>query len=314
MRIAIIDLGTNTFNLLIAEINPDKTYQILFNEKQGVKLGKGGINHRYIQPDAFQRGINALEIHNQNILKFHAEKVYAIGTSALRDASNTAEFKEEVKKRFGIEIRIISGDEEAGYIYLGVRQSLPFGDEKIIMLDIGGGSNEFIIANKTQVFWKYSFNLGMSRLLDQFAPSDPITVQEIQKIEKYLSSEMQPLFEAVNTHKPSVLIGASGTFDTFRSMLRSGNFDFFKDQPSMEMDLKDYKLLHQRLVNSTLEERKLMPGLEPVRIEMIVLASIFVNFSLKKLKIKKMFQSSYSLKEGILAEVTEIALSNTIQN
>jgi exopolyphosphatase / guanosine-5'-triphosphate,3'-diphosphate pyrophosphatase len=301
MRIAVIDLGTNTFNLLVAETDPVVGYRVIFNEKIGVKLGKGGINNNEILPDAMQRGFNALATHASTIQLLGAEKVYAIGTSALRDASNAQLFATEIQKRFGFNLEIISGTDEANYIYKGVCQSLQQMPDNFIILDIGGGSNEFIISEKGKVCWMYSYNLGMARLLEKFKPSDPIKIKEIEAMEAYFEQEMSGLFEAVKTYKPSVLVGASGTFDSIRAILNGGNTNFYHSAPSVEIPLEKYLALHQKLIASDLEQRKQMPGLEPVRWEMIVPASIFVTFTLHHLEIKELWQSSYSLKEGVVA-------------
>ncbi len=124
MKVAIIDLGTNTFNLLIVEINSDHSYNHIFQTKISVKLGEGGINHGVITPVPFQRGIDALKTHKQTIEKNKAEKIYAFATSAIRSASNGHEFVAKVKEEVGIDIQVISGDKEAELIYCGVRDEM----------------------------------------------------------------------------------------------------------------------------------------------------------------------------------------------
>jgi len=303
MRIAIIDLGTNTFNLLIADVSDNKTYKIIFKDKAGVKLGKGGINNKTITPESFRRGMEGIALHMNTIKKYHADKIIATATSAIRNAKNGKEFVDAVKEKFGIKIRIISGNEEADLIFRGVKQAVSFNNENAIILDIGGGSNEFIIANSSGVLWKKSFPLGIARLLDMFNPSDPITQDEIKKVENYINSKLNPLYQAYENFKPTKLIGCSGTFDSFQSMLAEKGINNSKDlnqKKSCKIALKDYELLHQELLESTLEERVNMKGLEPVRVEMIVLASIFVNFIIRKLNIQDITQSAFAIKEGLV--------------
>ena len=223
MRIAVIDLGTNTFNLLIAEVFDDKSYKIIFSTKEGVKLGEGGINNKTITEVAFQRGLASIERYFEQIRLFQVDKVVALATSAIRDADNGQEFSDTLKKRFNLDISIISGDKEAELIYFGVKQTVPFTGKRFLILDIGGGSNEFIIANELQIFWARSFKLGMARLLEQFRPPDPISASEIKRIETYLKSELGELFDQVLIHKPDIFIGASGSFDSFVAMLASDN-------------------------------------------------------------------------------------------
>ena len=187
---------------------------------------------------------------------------------------------------------------------MGVKQTLPFLNKRFLLLDIGGGSNEFIIADGENIFWKRSFKLGMARLLEKFKPSDPITTEEIVSIETYLNEELTELFEQVNQYKPQIFIGASGSFDTFVNMLASEGLlahqegDIFHAIP-----LVAYQYLHDKLIHTSKDERAKMSGLEPIRRDMIVLASIFVNFVLNQTGIKNIYQSAYSLKEGAVFEM-----------
>jgi exopolyphosphatase/guanosine-5'-triphosphate,3'-diphosphate pyrophosphatase len=306
MRMAIIDMGTNTFNLLIVETSVDKKYKIIFKGKEGVKLGKGGINNSIIAPEAFIRGVNAIENHIVNIKKFSVDRIIATATSGIRSTTNGKEFVNTIENKFGLKVKIVSGDEEADLIYRGVKQAVKFNNENTLILDIGGGSNEFIIANDKGLLWKHSFNLGIARLLDMFMPSNPITPKEIEKVEEYIDSELSILYDAVKVYHPKSLIGCSGTFNTFRSIIMAKNGSIpkgVKNKASYPISMEEYAILHKELLNSTLEERNNMKGLEPVRVEMIVLASIFVNFIINKLEINSLTQSAFAIKEGLVNKI-----------
>lgn len=302
MRAGIVDMGTNTFNLLVAEVENEDKYHILFIDRQAVQLGKSGINKHIILPDAFERAENAMNIHVANMKKFEVEKMYALGTSAIRSAANKEEFTTFIKQKFNIDIHVISGDQEAGFIYKGVKQTVHIDHGHEIILDIGGGSNEFIIANQNEILWKHSFNLGIARLLNKFHPSDPIKPEEIEIIEQYFEQSLGLLFEAASKYNPSVLIGASGSFDTFRSLI------FHEPEPngqierenSKELGMDEYHRLYETLIKSTREQRLNYHHLEPIRVDYIVLASLFTSYILKKLNINQLFQSDYSLKEGVI--------------
>jgi exopolyphosphatase/guanosine-5'-triphosphate,3'-diphosphate pyrophosphatase len=201
MTIAIIDLGTNTFNLLVAQSNGSGKYNIIHESKYPVKLGEGGLTKKIITPAAWQRGIDAIEKHMQTAKGLSAEKFFAFATSATRDASNGKEFVAEIYNRFGLKIEVIDGSREATLIYKGVRQAIDLGDECDLILDIGGGSNEIILANSKEIFWLKSFDLGVSRLMQLFNPSDPITNEQIATIESHIQKELTPLFDAVKKHK-----------------------------------------------------------------------------------------------------------------
>ena len=308
MKIAILDFGTNTFNLLIAETPDNKALEIIHTAKQPVKLGKGGITRRTITQDAFSRGMEAIEKHYETIKTFGIEKVYAFATSAIRDAENGKDFVNAVKNSFNLYVNVIPGEREAEFIYKGVRLSYNTKDEKALILDIGGGSNELIIADGKKIYWKESFNLGMARLLEMFEPSDPIKPEEVVKIEAFLKTEMESLLEAVKTYKPKTMIGASGSFETLSSLLSYMLPEKYKMNVGIqrEVEFKDFEMIHNHLLQSKVEERRDMPGMEPVRVEMIVLATVYINFIIENCGIEKLIQTDYALKEGVIAEILNI--------
>lgn len=317
MRIAIIDLGTNTFNIFIAEIFPDKTVRKLYKSKISVKLGEGGINKNHIEEKPFIRGIRALKKHKRTIEKFGAEKVLAFATAAIRGASNGKEFIETAKQKTGIDVQAISGDREAELIYYGVRSAVKMNDTPSLIMDIGGGSTEFIIANKKEILWKQSFLLGVARLMEKFKPSDPITKEETQQIKNYLEQELQPLFLAVASHSfrrgtegevgggVTELIGSAGSFDSLAEMIAHLLYDIsiIKGITEYDFNLDDCEKIYEVILKSTTRERMHMKGLTKMRVDMIVVSAIFVDFIFLRLGLTKMRLSKYSLKEGVLWEL-----------
>ena len=303
-RIAVIDLGTNTFNLLIVEVNSDGSYQQIFQTKISVKLAEGGMNKGFIAPIPFQRGIDALKIHKQTIEKYNTERILAFATSAIRGASNGDEFIYKAKQETNISIQTISGDKEAEFIYYGVRQAVEMNEDISLIIDIGGGSTEFIIGNKEKIFWKQSFLLGAARLLELFSPSDPIRENEIMTIKEYLRKELQPLFEAVKKWPVTELIGSSGSFDSLAEMVAHKFYTpaILDNKTEYTFDLDECEVIYKSILNSTNAERLMMKGLVAMRVDMIVISSILVDFIISCLNIQKMRLSTYSLKEGVLYE------------
>lgn len=306
-RIAIIDLGTNTFNLLIVQINPDKSHDIICQTKISVKLGEGGITKGFITPEAFQRGIDALKMHRLTIQLHNAEKVIAFATSAIREASNGNEFVRQAKEKTKIDVEMITGEREAELIYLGVRDAVRMDERASLVIDIGGGSTEFIIASKDTVYWKYSFLLGAARLLEIFKPSDPMKEEEIRAINSYLKTELQPLYEAIKKYPVNELIGSSGSFDSLAEMIayRFYTPEVLKGKTEYQFSLPDCAEIYKILIKSTRKERMEMKGLISMRVDMIVISSILVHFILVEFDIHKMRLSTYSLKEGVLHELIQ---------
>ncbi|PKQ65734.1 hypothetical protein BZG02_01635 [Labilibaculum filiforme] len=306
MRISVIDLGTNTFNLLVAEWDETGIPKILNRSKYATKIGKGGINNNIITDEAIERAKSALDSITEISNQFEVSKTLAFATSAIRSAENGDAFVKLIEEKYNICIDIITGEREADLIFLGTKKAIELNHEPVAILDIGGGSNEIIIANNQKVFWKNSYPLGMTRLLEKFNPANPINKNMVKEIEEYLKSQMADLFEALDIHSVKTLIGSSGSFDTIKQVLVA-NVPEINGFPTthFEIKLKDFFKLHQLFLASTLEEREQMPGMDPVRVELIVIASIFINYLVKESGISKLFQSSFALKEGALFEYIE---------
>jgi exopolyphosphatase / guanosine-5'-triphosphate,3'-diphosphate pyrophosphatase len=305
MRIGIIDLGTNTFNLLVAELGTAAKINFLYREKIAVKLGEGGINNDVILPEPFLRGIESLKKYRTVLDRYGCTKIRAIATSAIRSASNGELFTKTALEQTGIAIEIIDGNREAELIYWGVKLALGEAADESLIMDIGGGSTEFIISSATGIEWKSSFDLGVARLLEKFNPSEPIAAAEITLIETYLKTELAPLFEAVRKSAVQQLIGSSGSFDSFAEIIshRHRQPVDIKKIERYDFELNDYYSVHQDLLSSTRAQRLSIPGLIDMRVDMIVIATIFVKLILRELHIKKMILSTYSLKEGVLYEI-----------
>lgn len=302
MKIAIIDLGTNTFNLLIVETTPQGGYKKLKSSRIPVKLGEGSINKGYISEIPFNRGISALKQYAQIILDFKVDKVKALATSAIRSASNGKDFVQSAKHNTGIEIEIIDGDREAELIYFGNRKAVVMNQRNSLIMDIGGGSTEFIIGNNHEIRWKQSYLLGAARLLELIQPSDPITKEEIGSIFNYLSTELVSLKEAVKKYGVCELVGSSGAFDSIVEMMAGeyntqGITDNITEYP---INLSDYYPLAEKVINSSYKQRLTIKGLIEMRVDMITISCLFLNFILKEFNITQLRVSTYSLKEGVI--------------
>jgi len=303
-RVAIIDLGTNTFNLLITEVE-NNSYRILVESKYPTKLGKGGIHKATITADAMERGIEALTNHLITISEYQVESIFCFATSAIRSATNGADFVRRVKHDLGLTIRVIPGDEEAQTIFDGVKQVIPIGREPVLIMDIGGGSVEFIIASKDGVLWKESFNLGVARLLEQFSPSDPIRESEISAIEKHLNEKLVTLLDTIKLFPVKKLVGSSGSFDTLAAMIAKQKYpllDLAKIS-SFHIELDELEEVHQLLLSLNCDGRRLIPGMDRDRVDNIVLASIMVQWVLRELEIKELWQCAFALKEGAILQI-----------
>lgn len=303
MRVAIIDLGTNTFNLLVVNIFEGQT-QAVYHAKMPVKLGEGGFGEGKLLPEAMKRGEHAFASLVQKARDWGAEHVVGFATSAVRSAANGAAFGQMLLDATGIQIEIISGSREAELIYKGVQTTGVLTSHLSLIMDIGGGSTEFIIADQHQILWMESYPLGVARILEKIGKSDPITPAFRMLMEEVLDGQLGDLFEQVKRHQVQVLVGSSGSFDSFVDML-SDHPDTFPSERSPYSLISGDALskLHHKLMQSTRPEREKMPGLIDLRVDFIVYASIFVQYILKRTGIPTIYQSAHSLKEGVLAEL-----------
>jgi exopolyphosphatase/guanosine-5'-triphosphate,3'-diphosphate pyrophosphatase len=305
-RFAFLDLGTNTFNLLIIE-RTTSGLQVLHSGKIACRLGKGGITSGKISDDAFSRGIEAMNNHAHTIHQYGTSTIYAFATSMLRDASNSAAFCDEVKKQTGITIHIISGEREAELIWKGVRLAIPFSETSLIM-DIGGGSTEFIIANEKEIFWKKSYPLGVTRLYEHFKHSDPILPQEVESIHNHISDVLSDLVDACAVYSPSTLIGSAGSFETYAEIISRANTGKPADFSAhgMSISLQQFLELTEQLKKSNHEERTNLDGLIELRRDLIVMASILCEYVILHCGIEHLRMTTFALKEGLMAEITGI--------
>lgn len=299
-KIAIIDMGTNTFHLLIAETD-EKGYHITYRDRLAVKIGKGGINKGLITEEGIHRALLAMQSFRNTIDQQGIYQVYAFGTSALRNAANCQEVVRRIKSVTGIDSNIISGDLEAEYIYMGVKAAMNI-DETSLIIDIGGGSVEFIIGNNDVVLWKRSIEIGAQRLLEQFQKNDPITRDEIQALDGYFEKTLVPLWEALDKYQPSILIGSSGTFDTLSDIFCLRH-DIFKSPEEIEtpLTLSGFYEIYEELIHKNREERMNIPGMIDMRVDMIVVACCLIRHILSVHAFNRIRVSTYALKEGVLS-------------
>ncbi|AZI27755.1 exopolyphosphatase [Pedobacter sp. G11] len=301
MRIAVIDLGTNTFHLLIAEIKQNN-FSVIYKTNVPVKLGEGKINENVIIPVAFERGLACLKNFADTMTAYQVDQVRATATSAVRSAQNGQDFVDAVREKTSIAIEIISGDDEAELIYQGVKLSGAIQNLSLIM-DIGGGSVEFILCDTERLIWKKSYNIGAARLAQQFFNSDPISDDDRNAILYHIQGELADLFEICERYQPQTLIGSAGAFETFAELIinkKNKQIDINKAETYV-FNFDEYIEVAIKLLNLNHQERAAMPGMIPLRVDMIVMAALITNYVLGRTKINQLTLSTYDLKMGSLA-------------
>jgi exopolyphosphatase/guanosine-5'-triphosphate,3'-diphosphate pyrophosphatase len=301
MRVAVIDLGTNTCNLLVAEIK-NRAFTILHQSKQLVQLGDDRIQKNEISSEATNRVLECLRVFKKIVTELHAEKVRIVATSGIRDAKNKIELLENISSQTGWVIKIVTGENEAQLIFEGVLLAFEKLEDPTVVLDIGGGSNEIIMAQKNHLIWKESQPTGMARVINQFSLSNPLKPEELETLENYFTLQHAAAIENCKKRGVQSLIGCSGAFDTIADLIDQvppGK----KIRKQQEISLPDFNQVYEKLIPSTREERVKMKGMDSVRIDLIIPAMILIRQLISAIEIRRIIQTDYALREGVLYEL-----------
>lgn len=304
-RTAIVDLGTNTFNLLVVDHGPSAPgFSIVHSHELPVFLGRGGIEQGTIAPDAFARGLEALRAHAMSAKELGASRLTGFGTSMLRNARNANDFLRAAREQCGVDISVIKGDEEAELILEGVRQAVPFTARPSLVMDIGGGSIEFILATDKALMWKRSFELGVTRIRDRFSFTDPMTTGEQFRLADHFDAQLEPLWNIIDRHEPHELIGSAGSFDSLAAMVLAER-GTVQDATATALlfSALEFDALKDRLMPMTRAERIAVPGLPEHRVDTIAIALIAIERVLVAGGIRELRWSKYALKEGAAARL-----------
>ena len=300
-RIAIIDCGTNTFNLLLAKVDKASREVIfLHEEKRAVKIGKGLTEKGEFTTEAMERAMDVISAYAAQIKDWNVDQIKVFATAGFRISKNAAILIQQVYHQTGLRIEVISGEQEANLIYQGAKHAYLMTDQPHIIIDIGGGSTEFILCSNMGMQQCWSFEAGASRLLEILKPSDPLCVEDIQRIRIYLHDILKPLTDCLPSIIP-VLIGTSGFFDTLEDMAVSGNY--ISEQPGAlycEIPTDLFYHLYHLMLPLDVHQRAVFPGMIPFRAEMIMMAFELTRYIMELYKVQKIITTPYSMKEGAI--------------
>jgi len=307
MQLAIIDLGTNSVRFDVHQISPSGDCKLLYREKLMVRLGEDVFLRGCLHEEAKQRTLDALRVFNKVIKTLKVNRVVAFATSALRDASDGHRFLAEVKRKTSIEVRIISGDEEARLIAKGILLNSKNFPARFALVDIGGGSTEISICHYKKITHSASFNLGVARLQQIFLKTIPPRRDAKGKHDpiKDLQSHIHETLTAVLSLKdwPHVtqVIGSSGTVRAISKLIRTK-----KGSKKTDFSKVDLGQLMQKMRTMTPTQLLLLPGMEAKRLDMILAGSILLSCVMKELNAKKVVPTELSLRDGVLAEEIDL--------
>jgi exopolyphosphatase/guanosine-5'-triphosphate,3'-diphosphate pyrophosphatase len=298
MYIAVLDLGTNTFHLLIAR-RDEQGFTYLHKDEQWAYLAEKGID--VICDAALTRAANILQHYALVINNYACEMIVATGTAAFRRAANGAVLQKMVSDYLGVDVSVLSGDEEARLIYKGVLLALPDLREPFLLMDIGGGSTEFIVADRDKIYFKKSYPIGATVMKQKHQHHEPASVEEIEAIKEDVLRHIAEVKVHFEQHSVKMLIGASGSFDTFAAVLLQEGYS--KQNKHHRLN-KDMLLgLFGEFYRMDEEQRKAIPGMVWFRAQMMVASASITEAVLELHDFEEVIQSNYALKEGVLQEL-----------
>ena len=301
--IAAIDIGTNSFHLVIAKINEKKRFTVMTRDKEVVRLGSSSNDMKYISDESMQRGIETLKRFKLICESYNAE-IIAVATSATREALNRDVFLSKVLEETGIEINIVSGYEEARLIYLGVLQSLDIFNKKILLVDIGGGSTEFLIGENGNVKFASSLKIGAVRLTHKFSLDEKVDKTDLKNSKQFVKGAINQVVRNLENEKYDLAIGSSGTINNIGSIISAE----VNQSSEIDVNLNGFVIkkkalniaLNKIYSSETRSERLSIPGLDPKRADIITAGGVILEQIFSELKIDKMTFSGYALREGII--------------
>jgi exopolyphosphatase/guanosine-5'-triphosphate,3'-diphosphate pyrophosphatase len=311
-NLAAIDIGTNSFHLIVVKIKNKGNFEIIDREKEVIRLGEGSSTDiKKILPAAMKRAVDCL-VRFKEIAASHNAIIRAVATSAVREAHNRNEFIELVRQKTGIEIEVVSGHEEARLIYLGALKALPIYNNRTLLVDIGGGSTEFVVGFEGHIDYSVSLKLGAVRLSEKFFPDFKVTPSRVETCRRWVEGEIFPVANQLKQFRVDKIVGSSGTIMSCGFMINAkkkkpsdsailNNFTFSKNE------LKE--VVKETLSKKTPEKRKKIKGLDEKRADIIPAGVIILETIFDLLGINEMTISGYALREGIIIDTLQKSAS-----
>lgn len=302
-RLAAIDIGTNTILLLIADLRADGTFAVLEDRAEITRLGEHVDRTRLISAAAEARSVAALRAYLERCRNLGVSEIVAVGTSALRDARNAAEFEDRLRRELGLELRVLSGEQEAAYSYLAVQRGLELKAGEVLVVDVGGGSTEFIWGRQAKLYRWASLDLGSVRLTERYLPSDPVTEDECNRLQAAIDRGLERLVRDWGERPAfSALVGIAGTFTTMAAV-EKGLTDYSHSEVHGSRLRGDEVRRQIQLYRALpVAERRRIPGLEPRRADVILAGAVLIGRIMALFGLDEVLVSDQGIRYGLLYE------------
>ena len=303
MRIAAIDIGTNSVHMLVVQVRPDLSFEVIDREKAMVRLGAGGLDGRALTPEAMSAALQALSKFKRLAESHEVDEILAAATSATREAGNGGEFLARIEQQTGIRARVISGTEEARLIHRAGVYGVDVGSARAVVIDIGGGSVEITLGTAANVQLARSFKIGVIRLMERFVKSDPLSGRDERRLTKHLSAEIERHCEQITAVGFDRVIGTSGTILSLGAVAATAaRGSTPAELRNLRVTAKQIRRLRKEFTALDLEERLAVPGLDPRRADLIVAGAVLLDTILRRLGTADITLCDLALREGLVLD------------
>lgn len=313
--IAAIDIGTNSVHMLIARVAANGRFEVLTRQKEMVRLGSGQGEMKVLEPDAIDRGVAALARCRSLADSFDAP-VFAVATSAVREATNAGEFLRRARAEAGVDVEVISGYEEARLIQLGVLQALPVFDQHLLLVDVGGGSTEVLLGQHGVVEYARSIKLGSLRMTRRFFPDGVVEADALDRCRTYVRNRLAPMVRDAAQLRHDIAVASSGTAEALAAMALSRRVE--PEPQSLNaaaISRAELTAVIEELASvATAEERRELPGVDPSRADILVGGGVVLEQVCEAIGITELTISEYALREGVLLDALHRLRGGTLHH
>ena len=302
MRIAAIDIGTNSIHMIVVDVRPDLSFEVVDREKDMIRLGAGGLDGRDLTAAAMEAARQTLSKFKRLAESHQVDEIVAAATSAVREAENGGDFVAGVQRDLGVRVRVISGTEEARLIHLAASYGVDIGTGTAVVVDVGGGSVEITLGSSGRTQFARSFKIGVIRLTERFADSDPLIRRDERRMVKFVLREAGDYLDTLARRGFDRVIGTSGTILSLGALAARDARGVPEDRRNVRVGAKAFHKLRKQLVGLRLEERLEIPGLDPRRADLAVAGSVLFDTILQRLGAEQFTLCDLALREGLVLD------------
>jgi exopolyphosphatase/guanosine-5'-triphosphate,3'-diphosphate pyrophosphatase len=301
LRVCVIDLGTNSFHAIIVDAHANGSFKVVDRMKEMVRLGDSGLAAGRLAEEAMERGMQALKRIYLLAKGQGARSFFACATSAIREASNGGAFIERVREEIGLRIDPISGAQEAHLIFQGVRREVEISHPSVVV-DIGGGSVEFVVCTGDTVHLATSLKLGAARMTERFVSSDPMSEADLAALQAHFRDELAPVLAAMQEHDVRTLIGSSGTVKSLARVCLDRNGQGNTSVFEVDVPLADFRNTLDFIIGTSAAEREALPAVAMKRVGQVGAGAVLLQVLFEEHAFSKLHVSAHALREGMVVQ------------